>query len=79
MASLATNLALIDEAIEAIATAMADTSQAQSIKIRGREIERKDFASELNALISARDKLAPLANRESRSSLRVAKLGYPNR
>lgn len=79
MASPATHIALIDEAIEAIVTAMADTTAEQSIKIRGREVERKDFARELKALTEARAALAPLASRESSSPFRLAKLGSPTR
>lgn len=77
MASPATHLTKIDEAIDAILTAMADTDEVQSIKIRGREIQRKDWANQLLALTKAREAIAPLAARESSSPFRLAKLGYP--
>lgn len=79
MASNATNLALIDAAIEAIVTAMADTTEVQSIKIRGREIQRKEWPAQLKALTEARNIIAPLAAKESNSPFRLAKIGYPTR
>ena len=79
MASPSTHLTKIDTAIDAIVTAMADTTEVQSIKIRGREIERKDFARELEALVRVRAALAPSASRESTSPFRLGRLGYPTR
>lgn len=78
MASPSTHLAKIDAAIDAILTAMADTDQAQSVKIRGREIQRKDFPRELEALTKARQSMATLASRESTPAHRGVRIGFPN-
>lgn len=79
MASPATHLAKIDAAIDEILTAMADVGATQTVKIRGREVERVVLEDRLTALMSARDKIAKLAARESNPAFRLAKLGFPNR
>lgn len=78
MASPATHLAKIDEAIDAILTAMADTTEQQSIKIRGREVQRKDWPAQLRALTEARKEIAPLAARESSPAHRPVRYGIPS-
>lgn len=78
MASPATHLAQIDEDIAAILTAMADVDATQTVKIRGREIERVNLEARLDALMRAREKMATLASRESSPAHRGVRLGFPS-
>lgn len=77
MASPATHLAKIDTAIDEILTAMADVDATQTVKIRGREVERVDLQARLDSLIKARASMVALASRESTPAIRPARYGFP--
>ena len=66
MADAASNLALLDLAIEACLTAIAAGAAVVEYEIGGRRLRRTDPSAVLRELTRSRSTLAPIANRASR-------------
>ena len=70
----ATLLSQIENAISNLLLAI-DDDAVQEYTVRGRTYKRADFGKTLDTLLNARDRLKAQVTSESRSPVRVARLG----